>query len=108
VSLAVFCDVPFGHDQAWLVFQLAHFLRHQTIAVTLGSQITASRLDQIRPNDIGWMQDHAQTHLDICQALGITANPLLGETDLTQPGQYEAWMAMHRDEHELFDLALKL
>jgi hypothetical protein len=108
VSLAVFCDVPFGHEQAWLVFQLAHFLRHQTIANIISGRITASRLDKIQPNEIEWMQDHAQTHLDICQALNIAANPLLGETDLTQPGQYEAWMAMHRDEHELFDQALKL
>lgn len=90
------------------MFQLAHLLRHKTIASSVASQVTASKLSDIEPGKTEWMLDHAQTHMDICNALGINANPDLGETDLTKRENYEAWMAMHRTEHDLIDRALGL
>lgn len=108
MGIGVFCDAPFGNDQAWLSFQLAHFLHHKTINASVTDRVTNARLSQARPNDTSWMLDHAQAHADICNALGIAANPDLGETDLTKRESYEAWMEMHRTEHDLIDRALGL
>lgn len=109
MSLAISCEVPFRNSDSWAVFQLAHFLRHSTIRVALStSKVTPSKLDQASPEDTSWMQDHAVEHHDICAALNLVPNPNLGETDLRDEASFYQWMAMHRDEHELFDKALGL
>jgi len=108
MSLGIFCDAPFGNEDAWIAFSLAHFLRHQTYRQSINANVTQSKIDNISPTDSVWMLDHAQEHFDIATALNVNANPNLGETDLSVQANFDNWMYQHRTEHDLFDLALGL
>jgi hypothetical protein len=108
MSLGIYCQAPFNNASAWEAFALAHYLRHQTIANAINGPVTQSKLDDIATDKTGWMLDHAQTHLDICNALGINANPDLGETNLKDMASYQQWMQIHWTEHDLIDQALNL
>jgi hypothetical protein len=108
VSLAIFCDAPHKDEAAWNAFVLAHFLRHGTIRDSINGSVTASKIDNITIDNQDWMLDHAQEHLDTCNALNIQASPYIGETDMKDPSAYSQWMYQHRLEHDQFDKLLGL
>jgi hypothetical protein len=110
MGIGVFCDAKFGDRGQWETFALAHFLRHETIRQSIGTAgtvaITQAKIDNITVDDLNWMLDHAQEHLDICNALALQASPYVAECDLTDSSQYANWMYFHKNEHDAFDQAL--
>jgi len=108
MSISIFCDAPYGNEDAWYRFVLAHYLRHQTYRSMVSAQVTNSSIQSIIPKDNSWMLLHAQEHLDMANALGLQANPNIGVVDMTVAENYQQWMLQHRDEHANFDLALGL
>lgn len=99
-------------DQDWSIWSYAHRDQHaiirQAIQAQLGINLPEYPLDPINFDQLSQFLDwNQQAHDDFNGVLG-TQSSNLQQADLKDPGQLEAWIYLHRREHETAANALKI
>lgn len=106
MNTLLFTDIAFDSDEAWQAFQLMHGMAHQQVydnilrADQLGNvPFFAPLFDFPREDNQEYLLDHWTTHLSNAKILGIVTVPDLSSVDLSDPGQYSDWLAIHAQVH---------
>lgn len=96
-------------EEDWSRFSFANRTSHDKIRRALLAKGVGTgdyQLDPIAKNDlVGWLQRHAQTHIEMTAALGQRSNDLQ-DVDFNDEGQLAAWLNIHWLEHSNAEAAL--
>lgn len=96
----------------WAVWSLAHRDSHalirQAIQAKFGITLAEYQLDPIPFNDLTqWLDNNQQSHNDMNGVLGTQSSDLQ-EADFSDPAKLQAWIYLHRREHETASAILKI
>jgi hypothetical protein len=110
VNVLLFTDVEFDSPEAWENFQLIHGMAHQRVYDLLLEQNTVPMFlplfDFPRNGNQDYLLDHWQVHRSNALLLNITSVPDLATYDLTDQGQYEDFLSLHAQVHQIENDAL--
>jgi hypothetical protein len=85
-----------------------HTLIQQTILTRTGTNLQIFPLDPIPFAEIHrWLEWNQRAHNDINGSLGTQSSDLQ-QVDITNPQQLQAWIYLHRREHESWSAFLKV
>ena len=99
------------HDaRAWQQFSWNNKQSHDAIRQAIFAQgnirLNDYVLEPIAPDDLaGWLERHAQTHIEMNAALGVQGQDLQ-DVDLKDERQLVAWVFLHWQEHNTIVQAL--
>ena len=86
----------------WSEFSYHNRTSHAAIRSALaarGAAMVDYQLDPISPSDVGgWLERHAQTHIEMNGALGVQSDNLQ-DVDLKDKSQLASWINLHWQEH---------
>ena len=109
MNLSPFQDTPFGDEDAFEAFQLAHGLAHAKIAQTM---FNTSKFYNVYPlfdtpdYDRDWKLFHYTEHQSIFNLLDMSDLPDLATVDFNKQDEYEDWMLQHTLVHARINIAL--
>jgi len=95
LPVVIFQNIPFGDKDAWLDFQLPHWLWHIEIAKKTNTRLVP--LDTMRDDAFA----HALMHKDASVALGLPADNNFTDFDLNDQDSYYEFLLAHADAHSL-------
>lgn len=104
--------VPPKTQGQWSIWSFAHRDQHNIVRIAIqartGINLNQYPLDPIPFDDIAkWLDWNQQAHDDANGVLG-TQGTNLQQTDFNDPNQFEAWIYLHRREHETWANVLKV
>jgi predicted acyl esterase len=87
----------------WNIWSFNHKVSHDAIRAAIlaktGVNLTSYEIDPISPADMsGWLQRHAQLHVEMDAALGQQSTDLQ-DVDLSDERQLISWIYLNYQEH---------
>ena len=102
LPLTLWEAVPFGDQDAWLDWNLQHWLSHIELAKKTKTEWIT--LDNLKDDPF----PHSQLHRDIASILGLKANFDFANYDLKDRNSYYDFMLSHSHAHADLNLAAGL
>lgn len=109
MNIEPFQDTPFGDDEAFEAFQLAHGLAHERIAsvmIGLGNNYNTYPLYDTPDTDRDWKLFHYIEHQSIYHLLKLDNLPDLSTVNFDDEGEFTDWMQMHTLVHTRINATL--
>ena len=109
MNLSPFSDLPFGDDDAWDDFSLAHSLAHDKIAQVMYSNSNYYEtypLEETPQHDRNWLLNHQSEHQSIFSLLNLTGLPDLSTVDFAKQDEFEDWVFLHSQIHTTINAQL--
>lgn len=98
----IYESVPYGDADAFLDFNLVHYLAHIALAQKTGTAMML--LDDLRQNTYS----HALMHKDVSAKLGLAINYDFASYDLTDRNSFNEFMLANSAAHQLLNVATGL
>jgi hypothetical protein len=111
MSLVYLLNAPRNADE-WAIWSYAHRDQHlliiQAVQAQFGISLTEYQVDPIPFQDLTrFLDNNQQMHDDFNEVLGTQSSDLQ-LADFRNPSELQAWIYLHRREHETAAEALKI
>ena len=110
MNMGVIGDIPFGDEDAMLVFLGEHAICHSDVNAHISKKYGPAPLlyplDGSEEMDADWLLMHYRTHQNLNRRLGIAGLPDLADIDMNDESQFYTWVEVHNLEHAKINYAL--
>ena len=114
MDVAPFTDFSYSDKEAWADFAAVNALAHvnyNAVIELAGFQVTdypVADIGDTKEAEYDWLQAHYLMHRALTATLGLPNLPDLTDVNLHDENEFNTWLQLHIQQHQLIDLALNL
>lgn len=114
MDISPFSAFNYDNEDAWNDFLLVNATAHtsyNTALELLGLPVSGypiADLGDTKEAQENWLHDHALMHSALTSTIGLAASADLTDVEIHDDDEFQSWLQIHQQQHQLIDAALKL